>query len=153
MANASETLPDTAIRTQVGACGSCTYTYNQTDGCYHRQSFGCNGNCTCSAMICGLGSQILRRLFPASANATVGVVLSCSASGSDEESCREFHPRPGRRPGREDDLLEARDHRAGRALGPAGDRAGGRAGLPVSSGRIRWASAAARAVDLAAGSL
>ena len=87
MANASETVPDTATRPQVGACGSCTYVYNRTDGCYHRQSFGCTGNCTCSAMICGLGSQILQRLFPTSANATVGVVLSCSASGSDEESC------------------------------------------------------------------
>jgi hypothetical protein len=87
MANATDIPRKTAspMSTSRG-CGSCTYTYNSTDGCYHRQSYGCSANCSCSPIICGLGSQLIRALYPGSAKASVGVSLPCSSAGSDEEA-------------------------------------------------------------------
>ncbi len=93
-----------------------------------------------------------RRLYPGSAKATVGVSLPCSSAGSDEEAMRQLAPRGHPRPERRDDLLEAGQHRAGRALRPAGDRPGGRDHLSLRPGRARRTPTAARAVDLAAGS-
>jgi hypothetical protein len=86
MANATDIPRKTAAPLSTSGCGSCTYAYNSTDGCYHRQSFGCSANCSCSPIICGLGSQLIQALYPGSAKATVGVFLPCSSAGSDEEA-------------------------------------------------------------------
>ncbi len=87
MANATDIPRKTAspLSTSRG-CGSCTYTYNITDGCYHRQSYGCSANCSCSPIICGLGSQLIQALYPGSAKSTGGVSLPCTSAGSDEEA-------------------------------------------------------------------
>jgi hypothetical protein len=87
MARAMVTRPDAGPRPRLRGCGRCTYVYSQTDGCYHRRSFDCAGDCTCAPVIRGLGSQILQRLFPASVRSAAGVSLACSPAGSDEESC------------------------------------------------------------------
>jgi hypothetical protein len=88
MANATDipTKSASPMSTTVG-CGSCSYVYNSTDGCYHRQAFGCAANCSCAPIICGLGSQLIQFLYPKSVNQSVGVLLPCTMSGSDEESC------------------------------------------------------------------
>jgi hypothetical protein len=85
MAHATENLQITAPLRAVASCGSCTYVYNSTDGCYHRQSFGCTSNCTCSPIVCGLGSQLIQFLRPDSVGTSVAVALPCSSAGSDEE--------------------------------------------------------------------
>jgi hypothetical protein len=88
MANATDTPRKTASpKSTSPGCGSCSYTYNITDGCYHRQSYGCSANCSCSPIICGLGSQLIQALYPGSAKASVGVSLPCTSAGSDEEAC------------------------------------------------------------------
>ncbi len=87
MAKATDAPKKTARAVnQTGGCGSCTYTYNITDGCYHRQSYGCSSNCSCSPIICGLGSQLIQSLYPETKKPSVGVSLPCSPSGSDEEA-------------------------------------------------------------------
>jgi hypothetical protein len=87
MAIADEAPPKSSPRRPFGGCGNCTYTYNATDGCYHRQSFGCSTNCTCSLMICGLGSLLIQCLWPDSVTKLVPVALPCSSSGSEDEAC------------------------------------------------------------------
>jgi hypothetical protein len=86
MASATEAPPKTTPRSLLGRCGNCSYTYNPTDGCYHRQSNGCTGGCTCSPLICGLGSLLVQALWPDSVTNAVSALLPCSASGSDEEA-------------------------------------------------------------------
>jgi hypothetical protein len=88
MANATDIPRKTAspMSTSPG-CGRCSYTYNITDGCYHRQSYGCSANCSCSPIICGLGSQLIQALYPGSTKQSVGVSLPCTSAGSDEEAC------------------------------------------------------------------
>jgi hypothetical protein len=87
MASAAQAPPKSLPRRPFGACGNCTYTYNKSDGCYHRQSYGCSANCTCSLIICGLGSLLIQLLWPQSVTNAVGVSLPCSSSGSDDEAC------------------------------------------------------------------
>jgi hypothetical protein len=86
MANATDTPRKTVSPMSTTGCGNCTYSYNNTDGCYHRQSYGCSANCSCAPIICGLGSQLIQCLYPSSKKASVGVALPCSPSGSDEEA-------------------------------------------------------------------
>ena len=97
--------------------------------------YGCSANCSCSPIICGLGSQIIQALYPGSAKSTAGVSLTCTSAGSDEEACANSLLEVIRGLKRGDDLLEAGQHRAGRALRPAGDRPGRRGDLPLKPGR------------------
>jgi hypothetical protein len=87
MASAAEAPPSSAPRHSLSGCGSCSYVYSSTDGCYHRQSYGCSAGCTCSPLICGLGSLLIQLLKPESVANAVPVSLPCSASGSDDEAC------------------------------------------------------------------
>ncbi len=87
MASAAEARPQSAPRRPLSGCGNCSYVYNGSDGCYHRQSFGCSPNCTCSLLICGLGSLLIQCLWPDSVTNAVGVTLPCSSSGSEDEAC------------------------------------------------------------------
>jgi hypothetical protein len=86
MASAAEAPPISSPSIPASGCGNCTYAYNPTDGCYHRRSFGCSGNCTCALMICGLGSLLIQRLYPESVANGATVALPCSSSGSDDEA-------------------------------------------------------------------
>jgi hypothetical protein len=87
MASATEAPPTTlAPRHPLSSCGACSYVYNSTDGCYHRQTFRCSSGCTCSPLICGLGSLLIQLLKPETVAQAVPVLLPCSASGSDEEA-------------------------------------------------------------------
>jgi hypothetical protein len=86
MASAAEAPPRSARRGSSGSCGSCSYLYSPTDGCYHRRSYGCSPNCTCSLLICGLGSLLIQLLWPESVTNALGVSLPCSPSGSDDEA-------------------------------------------------------------------
>jgi hypothetical protein len=86
MASTAEAPPKSAPRSSSGTCGSCSYLYSITDGCYHRQSYHCSAGCTCSPLICGLGSLLIQVLWPDSVTNALGVSLPCSSSGSDDEA-------------------------------------------------------------------
>jgi hypothetical protein len=87
MARATKTPRKSATQPKLGPCGSCSYLFNPTDGCYHRKSNGCFGGCSCPPLICGLGSLLLQLLRPDTVLSPVPVFLSCSAAASDDEWC------------------------------------------------------------------
>jgi hypothetical protein len=74
-------------RPKLGPCGSCSYAFNKTDGCYHRQSNGCSKGCSCPPPICRLGSLLLQRLRPDTVLSAVPLSLSCSSAASVDEWC------------------------------------------------------------------
>jgi hypothetical protein len=86
MTSAAEAPPKSAPQSSSGTCGKCSYLYHTSDGCYHRQSYGCSAGCNCSPLICGLGSLIIQLLWPTSLTSSVPVWLPCSSSGSDDEA-------------------------------------------------------------------
>lgn len=68
-----------------GGCGGCTYTFNSGTGCYDRQGAGgCTGACRCAPIICGLGSQVIQRLRPATVTSAAAVSLNCAVAASDD---------------------------------------------------------------------
>jgi F0F1-type ATP synthase membrane subunit c/vacuolar-type H+-ATPase subunit K len=78
--------PDVIPRPMLGGCGGCTYTYDPEGGCYTRQGAGnCTGDCRCSPIICGLGSQIIQQLRPETVTSDIAVGLSCFTAASDDE--------------------------------------------------------------------
>ena len=88
MSSTTEAPRKSHIKKQLGGCGGCTYTYNQTDGCYHRQKNNCTGGCTCSPLVCGLAAQVIRLLKPKTASAAATPVsLTCLQTTSEEEWC------------------------------------------------------------------
>jgi hypothetical protein len=89
MASATKKPRKTAIRPKLGPCGSCSYAFNRTDGCYHRQSSGCSSGCSCPPLICGLGSLLLQRLRPETVLSTVPISFACSSAASVEVWCAE----------------------------------------------------------------
>ena len=85
MTTASETTTQTSGPVPLVPCGTCTYTLNTTDGCYHRQNPGCNGTCKCAALICGFSSEVLQLLRPKPASSAATVSFSCAQVATEEE--------------------------------------------------------------------
>jgi hypothetical protein len=79
--------PKPIPRPKSGPCGGCSFTFNVTDGCYHRQSNGCTGGCSCPPLICGLGSLLLQLLRPDSLQPDAIVGMSCSSAATPDEWC------------------------------------------------------------------
>ena len=85
MSNASESLKHYTDRYFLNGCGSCTYVFNSTDGCYHRERISCNSGCTCGPLICGVTAGLLKLMHPASVSNAVGVAWSCSPPSEEAD--------------------------------------------------------------------